>query len=359
MKRLLIPLILASLFFASCGHKAEPVHFHRFEQLLFNTPRTQLHDVLVRDSATYNSPLLNCYPDDPEYMAILRDFVSYPNNRYIFRKTDQLYRDLSWLERDLGEAMAKAQKLCPEIVYKRYYTYINANYESAECYDWRVFCNDGDMIVAIDLYALPEMKDRNYFMMPTYLVNLCDRDHLLPDCMAAAAMDHITLPDGDLTFLDLAIYRGKILYFLDQTLPDVPEHIKLRYTPEQFSWMKENVKNVWGFLIQNQLLFSTDKDKLFRLTSEAPKTNLFGDGSAPRVCDYLGWQIVTSYMAHNRDVTLTELFADTDSRTILNRSQWQPGDEIPGSSSLLWLLVGGGVVVAAVVIFIILKKRKA
>lgn len=312
------------LLLAACSSESSPVHFHRFEQLLFNTPSRQLREVLVRDSATYNSPLLSCYPDDPEYMAILRDFVTHPNSRYIFHKTENLYHDLSWFENDLGAALTKAQKLCPEIAYNRFYTYINANYESAECYDWRVFCNDGDMIVAIDIYALSEMKDRNYFMMPSYLVNLCNRDHLLPDCMSAVAMDHITLPDGTLTFLDLALYSGKILYFLDQTLPDVPEHIKIRYTPEQLSWMKENVKNVWGYLIQNQILYSTDKGLLFKLTSEGPKTNAFGEGSAPRVCDYIGWQIVNSYMDNN-NVSLSDLFSNTDSRKILNQSQWRPG----------------------------------
>jgi hypothetical protein len=142
--------------------------------------------------------------------------------------------------------------------------------------------------------------------------------------MAAVASDHITLPEGDLTLLDHAIYRGKILYFLDQTLPDVPDHLKIRYTPEQLEWMQENVENVWGAFIQKQLLFSTDKIELRNLIGEGPKTNAFGDGSAPRTIDYLGWQIVKKYM-ESGDVTLADLFADTDSRKILNKSQWRPG----------------------------------
>ena len=316
--------LILCLLLASCGHQTVPVHINRFEQLLFNTPADQLRNALVHDSATYNSPLLNCYPDDPEYMAMLSDFVSHPNSQYIFHKTDSLYHDLSWFEKDLGEALGIAKELCPEIAYKRYFTYIRADYESAESYEWRVACNDGDIVIAIDLYALSSMTERNNFMMPAYMVNLCNREHLLPDCMEAVAKDHAMLPDGDLSFLDYAIFRGKILYFLDQTLPDVPEHIKIRYTPEQLSWMKENVKNVWGYLIQNQILYSTDKGLLFKLTSEGPKTNAFGEGSAPRVCDYIGWQIVNSYMDNN-SVSLSDLFSNTDSRKILNQSQWCPG----------------------------------
>ena len=80
----------------------------------------------------------------------------------------------------------------------------------------------------------------------------------------------------------------------------------------------------WGAFIQKQLLFSTDKFELRNLIGEGPKTNAFGDGSAPRTIDYLGWQIVKKYM-ESGDVTLADLFADTDSRKILNKSQWRPG----------------------------------
>ena len=322
MKRLLSSLpLMFGLLLAACSHQGEPVKINRFEQLLFETPANQLHDALLHDSVFRSTPLLNCQPDDPDYMAYLRTFVSDPDMRYIYHKTDSLYHDLSWLEQELGTAMEKAHNLCPDIVYNHYYTLVTADFES---YDTRVFCYDRDLAISIDRYALPEMKERNHFMMPAYLVNLSTREHILPDCMAAVAIDHITLPEGDLTLLDHAIYQGKILYFLDQTLPDVPEHVKIRYTPEQLDWMKQNVENVWGAFIQKQLLYSTDKSELRNLIGEGPKTNAFGDGSAPRVCDYIGWQIVKKYMDNN-NVSLADLFADTDSRKILNKSQWRPG----------------------------------
>ena len=357
-------LLLATLLLAtacnskdnSTGALVAPVEFHRFEQLIFSTPQKQLRSVLASDSAICSSPLLNCYPDDPDYIDYLGSFARDPYMRYIYRKTDSLYRDLSWLERDLNEAMIKAHELCPDIYYKHYYTLITADFETG--YDTRVFCYDRELAISIDHYALPAMKDHNYFMTPAYIVGLCTREHILPDCMSAVAIDHITLPDGDLTLLDHAIYRGKILYFLDQVLPDIPEHIKIRYTPEQLEWMKTNIKNVWGHLIQNNLLFSTDKGELRNLIGEAPKTNAFGDGSAPRVCDYIGWQIVKSYMSHNRNVTLGNLLADTDSRKILNQSQWRPEEEESSSSNLLlWLLLGGGIVAAIVIAWLLLRRK--
>ena len=301
MKRLLLYLLPVLMVFASCGKKAEPVEILRFEQFLFN------HE---GNAADFDTPLLNYHPDDPAFMAMLNDFVSDPIVHRVYEITDSLYHDLSWLEQDLGDAMKKAHELCPEVSYRFYYTLITADFGN---YANRVFSNGTDMVISIDNYTLGEVAEMQMFGVPTYIMNLCTREHILPDCMAAAAREHIELPDGDLTFLDHAIAEGKTLYFLD----------KIRYTKEQMDWMEENLENVWGWLIQNDMLFSADLTKMRNLLDDAPKTNAFGEGSAPRTGNYIGWQIVKQYMKKSGS-TMSELFKETDSRKILTESGWRP-----------------------------------
>lgn len=311
MKRLLLYLLPVLLVFSSCGKKAEPVEILRFEQFLFN------HE---GNAADFDTPLLNYHPDDPAFMAMLNDFVSDPIVHRVYEITDSLYHDLSWLEQDLGDAMAKAHEQCPEVSYRFYYTLITADFGN---YANRVFSNGTDMVISIDNYTLGEVEEMQMFGVPTYIMNLCTREHILPDCMAAAAREHIELPDGDLTFLDHAIAEGKTLYFLDQVLPSTPDTLKIRYTKEQMDWMEENLENVWGWLIQNDMLFSADLTKLRNLLDDAPKTNAFGEGSAPRTGNYIGWQIVKQYMKKSGS-TMSELFKETDSRKILTESGWRP-----------------------------------
>lgn len=311
MKRLLLYLLPAWLAFAACGHKAEPVKINRFEQFLFDH----------RGNATdFDSPLLNYEPNNPDFVMAVEEFVSDPIVRRIYDITDSLYHDLSWLEQDLGDAMAKAHEVCPEMDYRFFYTLVTADFAN---YANRVFCNGTDMAISIDCYALGETEEMQMFGVPTYIMNLCTREHILPDCMATAARNHIELPEGDLTFLDYAIAEGKTLYFLDQVLPSTPDTLKIRYTEVQLEWMEENVENVWGWLIQNKALFSNDMAQLRNLTDDAPKTNAFGEGSAPRTGAYLGWQIVKQYMKKSGS-TMSELFKETDSRKILTESGWRP-----------------------------------
>ena len=311
MRRILTYLLPAMLAFAACGHKAEPVTIHRFEQFLF---------AQQGDAAEFDSPLLNYHPDDPSFMMAVNDFVTDPVVRRVYEITDSLYHDLSWLEQALGDAMDKAHEICPEMDYQSFYTLVTADFGN---YSNRVFGDNNSLAISIDCYTLGEAEEMQMFGVPNYITKLCTREHILPDCMATAARNHIVLPDSDPTFLDHAIAEGKTLYFLDQVLPSTPDTLKIRYTKEQMDWMEENVENVWGWLIQNQVLYSTDLSTTRNLLDDAPKTNAFHDGSAPRTSDYIGWQIVKKYMKKS-GATMSELFQETDSRKILEQSGWRP-----------------------------------
>lgn len=299
------------LAFAACGHKAEPVKIYRFEQFLFANQG---------NASDFQTPLLNYHPEDPAFMAVLNDFRNDPIVRRVYTVTDSLYHDLSWLEQELGDAMAKAREKCPEIDFRYFYTLVTADFGN---YANRVFCNGTDLAIAIDSYTLGHCEEMQRFGVPTYIMNLCRREYIASDVMATAARAHIVLPDGDLTFLDYAIAEGKVLYFLDQVLPSTPDTIKLRYTGNQMCWMEENEKNVWGWLIQNQALYSSDMAQLRNLTDDAPKTNAFGEESAPRTNAYIGWKIVKQYMKKS-GTSMSELFKETDSRKILEQSGWRP-----------------------------------
>ncbi|MBR6441822.1 MAG: hypothetical protein IKS44_07240, partial [Bacteroidales bacterium] len=69
--------------------------------------------------------------------------------------------------------------------------------------------------------------------------------------------------------------------------------------------------------------YTSDLSVIRNLIDDAPKTNAFGDGSAPRTVSYIGWQIVRAYMKKG-GATMQQLFEETDSQKILNQSGWRP-----------------------------------
>lgn len=305
------------LSLAACtGKPTIDVHFNRFEQLLFDTPLPQLQSTLSANRQSYSTPLLNLMPDDPQFMHALSDFVTDPEVRRIYTVTDSLYHDLSWLEKELADALLLSRKLCPELQYTGFYTLLTADFDD---YRNRVFCTDHELALSIDRYAVACLPG----IVPSYIQNLSQPQYIAADCMAAIARANIALPDADLSLLDYAIAEGKALYYVQQTLPRAHDTIVLRYSSDQLGWIKANVEQVWGWLLKNNLLYSTDITHLRNLIDDAPHTNAFGPSSAPRTTSYIGLQIVSRYMKRS-GATIHQLFENTDSRSILTTSAWRP-----------------------------------
>ena len=323
LKKSIIPIIL-SLFgimgISSCNRESQTLPLLRFEKVLFGNPPEKLHAIFTEDS-TYNSPLLNIHPNNGEYMTLLMGFATDPTMQDIYRITDSCFSDLKWLEQSLNKSLRKAEKEHPDIHYSKLITLVSGAFD----YSNRVFCTRDHLAISIDQYAMEHYEKYGYFGTPLYLIRLCDTAYMLRDCMSAIAKQYILTPhttNENLSLLDHSIAEGKVLYFLDKVLPNTPEHIKIRYTPEQWKWMVENEKNVWSYLLQNDLLYCSDYNRFHNFIDDAPKTNAFRD-SAPRTTDYIGWQIVKSY-AERTKCTMKELFDNTSSQDILNRSAYHP-----------------------------------
>ncbi len=297
----------------------EAVKIHRFDKVLFDTPVSQLPQTIAQRRNEFSTDLLNLQPENPEFMQMLQGFVQDPTMRDIYRIADSVFGDMQPEAEGLGDALNRAEKLCPTIRYDKVYTFLSGTFN----YDMRVGCNSHELIISLDQYILPYTERYNYFNNPLYLVLQSRREYLLADCMTAIARQHIAIPqDREMSLLDYMISEGKAIYFAQQTLPDAPDSILVRYTTQQLDWMEQNEEHVWSYLLQTKLLFETDYMRFHNLIDDAPKTNAFRD-SSPRTTDFIGWHIVSRFMK-NTGLSMQQLFEETDAQKILNQSNYRP-----------------------------------
>lgn len=308
-------MLPALLLFAACGPKAEPVKMLRFEQFLF------AEGGIHASASDFASPLLNYHPEDPDFMQALTEFVGDKTVQSIFHTTDSLYHNLDEEAESLGLALQKAYSLWPEMPRcERVFTMVTADYND---YDLRTFTHDGtELCIALDYYALGSMERYSHFGFPNHILRLCTREQMVPDCMRCLADNAIYRPVSG-TLLDYAIADGKVIYFVEQTMPKLADTILMQYTASQLEWMKENVRSVWAWMIENNLLYSTDLSQVRSLLGDAPKTNAFGEGSAPRTAAYIGYQIVKQFMKKT-STPMGEMLAERDGQRLLNQSGWRP-----------------------------------
>ena len=304
----------------SCKQKpVEAVPLHRFEQVLFSTPADQLPDKIASVRNEFSTDLLNLQPDNPDFMNLLIGFTEDPVMRDIYRIVDSVFGDMQPEAQQLAAALDKAKSLYSTVRYDKIYTFISGAFD----YNMRVGCNSHELIISLDQYILPYTAKYNYFNSPLYLIHQSDRKYLLTDCMAAIARQHIAIPsDREMSLLDYMVSEGKAIYFAQQTLPDAPDSILMRYTSEQMDWMLRNEEHVWAYFLQSKLLYETDYMRFHNFIDDAPKTNAFPD-SSPRTTEYIGWQIVSQYMKKT-GISVQQLFEETDAQKILSQSNYRP-----------------------------------
>lgn len=164
---------------------------------------------------------------------------------------------------------------------------------------------------AMDDYRLPEHEP----------------SQILPDIVSAFSQQKGKMSNmTDNTLLSLMIGYGKQLYMKDMLIPEVADHSKIGYTKQQLAWAKENEAEIWRYFVDKKLFFDNDAKLPARFINPAPFSKFylgFDNESPGRLGQWLGWQVVRSYMEHNKNVTLPELM-QLDAKTIFDNSKYKP-----------------------------------
>jgi uncharacterized protein YjaZ len=130
----------------------------------------------------------------------------------------------------------------------------------------------------------------------------------------------------DRTMLGQMVYYGKKLYLKDLLLPNASDDIKISYSKEEIEWVQDNERYMWQYFIENELLFQTQSSLSLRFIDPAPfsKFYLEIDNDTPgKVGQWIGWQIVRSYMDKNPNTSLEELLS-MSARDLFNKSNYKP-----------------------------------
>ena len=181
-----------------------------------------------------------------------------------------------------------------------------------------------DTIVLISLDTYLGTDHHFYEGIQRFLTLRMKRSQIVSD-LAADYSENYIYQSKPKTLLDDMIYYGKKLYFKDKMIPFKSDAEKIGYSEEQLDWVTENESEVWRYFIERELLFSTDNSLAGRFIADAPfsKFYLELDAESPdRVGQYIGWQIVRSYMKNN-EVNFMDML-QMNAEDIFNNSKFKP-----------------------------------
>ena len=260
----------------------------------------------------------------PEVLDILYKDAAYEQ---LNKEVDSVYPNLKTIENELTETFKYIKYYYPKTKVPKFIAYLSG-------FAYQVILADDYMGIGLDMFL---GKDSKFYpaivqSVPLYASRRFTPAYITPRVAEVFAREELFLErDEDRSLLAKMIYNGKILYFLDQVLPTkTPDSIKIGYTAKQLEWSKNYEGNIWGLLLQNELLFQTDLQKIQPFLSDGPFTNGIGNKkeSAPKLGYFIGWQIVKKYMEENPKVTLQQLMEKTDAQQFLTDAKYKPKESL-------------------------------
>jgi len=304
--------------------KTKAIKIYRFEQTLFTTDSIKIKDDILEWETelgsffeSFNQEILRTNSQSAGYRDEILSFVYHPDMREAYDTLMKKYPNVDFLERDLADAFDRYKHHFPERKAPRVITYFTG-------FNFGVVTNDSILAIGLDYFLGKDCCFYKRLSFPEYMRFKNQKKFILPYCFEAIANNEFGAFDRGNDFLSQMIYKGKIMYFLDVMLPQLPKADKLRFSKKQIAWCEDNEQSIWAYFIQNDILFSTDIKQYNSYINYSPFAKGMSNKSPGRIAYWLGWKIVNEYMENNTSVTLIELMQNTKPQEILQQSGYKP-----------------------------------
>lgn len=259
---------------------------------------------------------------DSAYYTNLRLVLNNPDYKALSEEVRNKFPNLQETEDKLTDAFKHIKYYYPKQKTLRLITFLSG-------FSVQVPIGNDYVGIGLDMFLGADSKFYPALIksIPMYISRKFTPENITPRVVEAYTREELfPQPDDLKTLLDRIIYNGKILYFMDSVMPKTADSLKIGYTKAQMEWAQTYEAEVWGYFLENDLIYESDYMKIQKYLTEAPFTPGIGEknDSAPKLGVFSGWQIVKKYMEENEDITLQELMADKDYQKILTRSKYKP-----------------------------------
>jgi hypothetical protein len=258
--------------------------------------------------------------NDTSFGDFLVRFCTDKQNNDVFALTKNLYPDVKEIEDEFQEAFRHYLYYFPKRIVPSVFTCITG-------FNYSIISGDSVLGIGLDRYLGADCEYYPRLEIYKYIAARMTRENIVPDAMygwGASEWEFSTLKYPADNVITEMIHNGKLKYFEKCMLPVTDDEIIFGFTPDQMKFCKENESQMWQYLIENNLLFNSDRFTINKLTGEAPFTNYFTNESPGRAAIWLGFRIVESYMMRNPEINIENMMKDFDVQGILEKAKYSP-----------------------------------
>jgi len=258
--------------------------------------------------------------NDTLFGDYLVSFCTDRQNNEVYASVNQAYPDVRFIEEELEKAFSHYIYYFPEESVPGVFTCITG-------FNRSIITADSVLGIGLDRYLGRDCEYYPALEIYGYLAARMNSWNIVPDCMYAWGTKLWNFEEMDYpvdNVLSEMIHEGKLRYFEKCMIPEINDTLLFGFTGDQMKFCRNNENQMWMHLIENDLLFSTDKFVIRKLTGEAPFTTYFTNESPGQAAVWQGFRIIESFMSKNKNVSLAEMMSNTDVQSILDGAKYKP-----------------------------------
>lgn len=256
---------------------------------------------------------------DASAINYLKEFVTDTFILKINRLVEEAFPNINIVSEKVNGVYQHIRYYYPEMSIPPTYTYVSGiNYENGPV----MIGHDGVMI-SLDYYLSNNDLIYDKIGMPRYISRRCQPASITKDVAEAFYYTYFYNGGNASNVLSEMIERGKMYYFIEAMDPLLPDSIILGYSARQMEWARDNEGDVWASVVGHNMLYNNGFEQRRLLFNDGPFTAAFSEDAPSRLGDFLGLQIIRSFVSNN-DESLQNLMQLTDYQDILQRSRYKP-----------------------------------
>lgn len=306
------------------SHIPIDVTIERFDQQLFRIDTNNVMNGIKLLSASYPGFM-------PVYLDEIMNFGPVPDSNriraFLVNKDFRALQDsvnahftgIKPIEASLTQAFRLTKYYLPAFKVPRVVAFTSAigNYSAVTV--------DSTLGIGLDMYMGADFPIYRLLPdYPDYIVRRFTPEYISTNVMKVLHQDYFPLRGDGSKLIEQMLDLGRQQYFLEMVLPETPEELRLGYTKTQLEYCNENEQMIWQFFVQNKLLYTSDWQDILRYIGEGPSTQGMPAEVPGQIGAFTGYRIVQTYMKKHPEVTLEKLLNMQNVMSIFNEARYRP-----------------------------------
>jgi hypothetical protein len=332
---------LSLLFFFSCNkgnpapdvsHIKADVAIQRFDRDFFAMDTTRLQPSLQQLEQKYPAFL----PLYFKFFAPVREIARQQN--LTFNEALLLYLNFinplaSAAEKKLGNLNHVEEGLQKNLRYVKYYfpsfsiptvltSVESLNPENPDEIYGTTYYQD-TLVISLQMFLGKDYQAYDPTRYPDYLRRRFEPAFIVPNSLRAIAGELYRDTSESGTLVEQMIEKGKQWWLLKKFLPDTPDSLITGYTAQQQKWIEAEEGNIWGYINQNENLYSVEQVTIQTYLGEAPFTPTLPQAAPGNIGPWIGMRILQQFEEQNEDLTVQQIL-HTPAKRIFSGSKYKP-----------------------------------